>query len=161
MNIETFQTFHAEQVSNLIRRNLLEINSIDTNEQLITFLVDYFSPTKILENAKTQHIFVALEEGKVIGTAGLANFGNADEPSFYGVAVFVDPDCQGRGIGKLLMALVEAKANELGANKITVRSSISAQGFYKKMGYQFNDGEIILDGNGNYILEKALSSQRK
>jgi len=157
MIIEPFQTHQAKAVSNLIRRNLLEINSKDYPLEFITYLVDFFSPAQIVKNAQVQHIFVALEEGKVIGTSGLANFGSAKKPSYYGVAVFVEPECQGQGIGKLLVAAVEAKAKEIGAEKITVRAAMGAREFYRKLGYQFQDGKDDLDEKGYYILEKTLS----
>jgi GNAT superfamily N-acetyltransferase len=156
MDIEPFQTHQAKAVSDLIRRGLLEINSKDYPLEFITYLVDYFSPAQIEENAQVQHIFVALEAGKVVGTSGLANFGSAEKPDYFGVAVFVEPECQGRGIGKQLMAAVEAKAKEIGARKITVRAAIRAERFYEKLGYQYKDGKDILDEKGYYILEKGL-----
>ncbi len=157
MNIEPFQTHQAKAVSDLIRRGLLEINSKDYPLEFITYLVDYFSPAQIEENAQVQHIFVALEAGKVIGTGGLANFGSAEKPDYYGVAVFVAPECQGQGIGKQLIAAVEAKAKEIGARKITVRAAIRAERFYEKLGYSYKDGKDILDEKGYYILEKVLA----
>jgi GNAT superfamily N-acetyltransferase len=159
MNIEPFQTYQAKAVSDLIRRGLLEINAKDYPLEFITSLVDYFSPAQIVENAQVQHIFVALEEGKVIGTSGLANFGSAEKPNYYGVAVFVEPERQGQGIGKQLVAALEAKAKEIGANKITVRAAIRAERFYEKLGFQYRDGKDILDEKGYYILEKVLKSQ--
>ena len=156
MNIEPFQTHQAKAVSDLIRRNLLEINSQDYPREYITYLVDCFSPAEIEENARTQHIFVALEEGQVIGTSGLANFGSAEKPDYFGVAVFVEPEYQEQGIGKQLMAAVEAKAKEICAHKITVRAAIRADRFYEKLGYQYKDGKDILNEKGYYVLEKVL-----
>ena len=156
MIIEKFQPFQAKAVSDLIRRGLLEINSQYYPLEFITSLVDHFSPAQIRQDALTQHIFVALEEETVIGTAGLANFGSAEKPSYYGVAVFVLPETMGRGIGRQLMAAVEAKASELGAQKLTVRAAMGAQGFYQKLGYQFKDGKDELDEKGYYILEKPI-----
>jgi hypothetical protein len=76
MPIEKFQPAQAEAVSRLIRRDLLEINSRDYPPEFIQRLVEHFSPARLVEDARTQHIFVASEEGQVIGTAGLANFGS-------------------------------------------------------------------------------------
>jgi GNAT superfamily N-acetyltransferase len=156
MKIGKFRPSQAEAVSKLIRRGLLEINSKDYEMEFIISLVDYFSPAQIVENARTQDVFVAAEEGKVIGTAGLANFGSPETPRYFGVAVFVLPERQGRGIGKQLMGAVEARAQELGAQKITVRAAINAQGFYLKLGYQFQDGKDQLDEKGYYILVKMM-----
>jgi predicted N-acetyltransferase YhbS len=156
MLIEKFQNRQAEAVSNIIRRGLLEINSQDYPAEFIQSLVDYFSPAQIVKNAQTQHIFVAIEEGNVIGTAGLANFGSAENPDYYGVAVFVEPERIGKGIGRQLMVAVEAKVRELEGDKITVRAAMGARRFYEKSGYQPQAGKDELDEQGYYIMEKAL-----
>jgi GNAT superfamily N-acetyltransferase len=156
MLIEKFQNRQAEAVSNIIRRGLLEINSQDYPAEFIQSLADHFSPAQIVENAQTQHIFVAIEEDIVIGTAGLANFGSVEKPSYYGVVVFVEPERIGKGIGRQLMAAVEAKARELGVEKITVRAAMGAHRFYEKLGYQPQAGKDELDEQGYYIMEKAL-----
>ena len=156
MIIEKFQPSQAKAVSDLIRRGLLEINSQYYPLEFITSLVDHFSPAQIRENALTQHIFVAREGEAVVGTAGLANFGSTEQPNYYGVAVFVLPEYTGRGIGRQLMAAVEARARELGAQKLTVRAAMGAQEFYVKLGYRFQGGKNELDEKGYYILEKEL-----
>ena len=154
MRIEPFQPLQAEAVSQLIRRNLLEINSRHYSPAFIDYLVAYFSPEQIVEHAQTQHIFVAFQEAEVIGTGGLANFGSAEAPNYYAVAIFVLPEWQGLGVGKLLMAAVEARARALGAQRITVRSAVGARGFYRKLGYRFKDGLEQPDDKGNYLMEK-------
>jgi phosphoribosylformimino-5-aminoimidazole carboxamide ribotide isomerase len=153
MRIERFQDFQAGVVSNIIRRNLIEVNSRDYPEDIIRSLVEYFAPENILKNAQSQCIFVAIQDNAVVGTASLANFGSAESPNYYAVAVFVLPELHGHGIGTRLIETVESKAWELKAEKITVRASITAKEFYQKLGYQFKDGEV-LDDNQNYVMEK-------
>ncbi len=124
MKIEPFQDHQAEVVSNLIRRNLLEVNSKDYAADVINSLVAYFSPSTLLKNARSQTIFVATQDGEVVGTASLDNFGTAQSPDYYAVAVFVLPESQRQGIGLRLMEAVESKAKELGADKVTLRAAI-------------------------------------
>jgi GNAT superfamily N-acetyltransferase len=153
MKTERFQGFQAGVVSNIIQRNLVEVNSRDYPEDIIRSLVEYFGPENILKNAQSQYTLVAIQDGEVVGTASLANFGSAESPSYYAVAVFVLPELHGQGIGTQLIEAVESKAWALEAEKITVRASITAKGFYKKLGYQFRDGEV-LDDHQNYVMEK-------
>jgi putative acetyltransferase len=159
MRIEQFQGCQAEAVSNLIRRNLQEVNSQDYAEDVISSLVAYFSPATLLKNSRSQTIFVATQDGEVVGTASLDNFGSAESPSYYAVAVFVLPELQRQGIGLRLMEAVELKARELGAEKITLRASITAKGFYQKLGYRFRDGCEKLDEHGTYIMEKEVGDK--
>jgi GNAT superfamily N-acetyltransferase len=156
MRIELFQDCQAEAVSNLIRRNLLEVNSQDYAEDAINSLVAYFSPATLLKNSRSQTIFVATQDGEVVGTASLDNFGTARRPDYYAVAVFVLPELQRQGIGLRLMEAVEFKARELGAKKVTLRASITAKAFYQKLGYRFRDGCEKLDEHRTYIMEKEV-----
>ncbi len=156
MRIEPFQDGQAEAVSNIIRRNLREVNSKDYAEDVISSLVAYFSPATLLKNARSQTIFVAMQDGAVVGTASLDNFGTAQSPDYYAVAVFVLPESQRQGIGLRLMEAVESKAKELGAEKVTLRAAITAKGFYQKLGYRFRNGCEKLDQHGTYTMEKRL-----
>jgi GNAT superfamily N-acetyltransferase len=130
-------------------------NSHDYSEARIDSLVAYFSPEKMVENSRSQCIFVAIQNDQVAGTAGLDNFGSAESPDYYAVAVFVLPELHGQDIGTRLMEAVESEARKLGAEKITVRAAITAKDFYLKLGYSFRDGVEELDDNGHYIMEKA------
>jgi GNAT superfamily N-acetyltransferase len=159
MRIEQFQDAQAEAVSNLIRRNLLEVNSKDYAEGVINSLAAYFSPATLLKNSQSQTIFVAMQDGEVIGTASLDNFGTAERPEYYAVAVFVLPESQRQGIGLRLMEAVELKARELGAEKVTLRAAITAKGFYQKLGYRFRGGCEKLDRHGTYVMEKVMGGK--
>ena len=159
MRIEQFRDCQAEAVSNLIRRNLLEVNSRDYAEDVINSLAAYFSPATLLKNSRSQTIFVATQDGEVVGTASLDNFGTAASPDYYAVAVFVLPESQRQGIGLRLMEAVELKAKELGAEKLTLRASITAKAFYRKLGYRFRDGCEKLDEHGTYIMEKEVGDK--
>ena len=159
MRVERFLDCQAETVSHLIRRNLLEINSKDYAEDVINSLVDYFSPATLRKNSRSQTIFVAMQDGEVIGTAALDNFGTAQSPNYYAVAVFVRPESHRQGVGLCLMQAVELKAKELRAEKISLRAAISAKGFYQKLGYRFRHGREELDEHGTYVMEKEVGNK--
>jgi GNAT superfamily N-acetyltransferase len=161
MNIERFQDFQAEEVSELIKRNLLEITSQYYSPEYVASLVNHHSPMKLLEKARAQHIFVVVEDGKVIGTGSLANFGTPEMPSYYGTSIFVSLEFHGKGIGRQIMRKVEEKALELRADKITVRAAINARVFYKKLGYAYQDGIETPDEKGNFVMEKHLKTNNK
>jgi predicted N-acetyltransferase YhbS len=160
MIIEKIKPNQVDDVSSLIQRNLREINSRDYSSDFIVYLLDCFSPENILENAKKQDIFVATEGGEVVGTGGLANFGSDDSPDYYGVAFFVTPEHQRKGIGRQLVLAVEAKAVTMGAEKITVRAAVGAREFYEELGYEYCDEEETQDEHGNYAMEKTLRGRQ-
>jgi len=156
MAFQKFQDHQAEEVAALIERNLLEISSQYYSSDYIARIVDHLSAPNLIEIAKTEHIFVALEDGKVIGTGTLSNFGSGEEPSYYGTAIFVLPELHKNGIGKSIMARREEKAAELGAAMLIVRAAVNARFFYEKLGYLYQNGIVGQDERGNYVMEKAL-----
>jgi len=159
MIIDQFQAIQAEEVAELIKRNLLEITSKYYSPDYVASLIDYHSPVQLLEKARTQRIFVAMEDGKTVGTGGLANFGTPEMPSYYGTAIFVALELHRHGIGRQIMQKVEEKAIELGADKITVRAAINARQFYEKLGYTFRNEIELPDERGNFIMDKILQNK--
>jgi len=156
MIIDRFQASQAEEVAELIRGNLLEIISQYYAPEYVASLITHHSPLQLLKNAETQYIFVAIENGKAIGTGSLANFGTRETPSYYGTAIFVALEFHRKGIGRQIMQKVEEKALELGANKITVRAAVNARHFYEKLGYIYRDGIELPDEKGNFVMDKDL-----
>ena len=67
--------------------------------------------------------FVAIVSGAIVGFAELEINGFIDY--FY-----VHPNWQGRGIGKALLAIVEAEAAKVGVNVVSADVSITAKAFF-------------------------------
>jgi N-acetylglutamate synthase-like GNAT family acetyltransferase len=87
----------------------------------------------ILDNGG--YIFLAKDENKIIGTAGLANEGDS---VYELVKMAVAPAFRGRGISKLLIEKCLNKARELKAKKIFLYSNSQLQTaitLYKKYGF--------------------------
>lgn len=91
--------------------------------------------------------YVAVLDGKLVGTIlfhevedakGPPWFANAFVDSFSQFAV--DPDTQGRGIGQMLLDLVERRALECGASELGLSMAepdTKLMEFYKRRGYRF------------------------
>jgi GNAT superfamily N-acetyltransferase len=159
MIIERLQDSQAEDVSGLIKRNLLEIISNYYPSAYVAALIAEFSPANILRHARTHRVFVAIEGAEVIGTGSLADFGTAETPSYYGTAIFVTPEYHSTGVGRQLMHRIEAQAVELGADRITVRAAVNARGFYEKLGYLYRDGIAVPDERGNFVMVKGFPGE--
>ncbi len=156
MQINKHHDTQAKEVAALIKRNLLEISSQYYSPEYIASIMRHLSAANLIELAKTEHIFVAMEEGKIVGTGTLSDFGGEENPRYYGTAVFVKLELHRKGIGKSIMQKLEEKAAALGAEKITVRAAVNARVFYEKIGYHYQNGIALEDERGNYIMEKEL-----
>jgi GNAT superfamily N-acetyltransferase len=154
INVEPFEPHQAQEVSDLICRNFREVNSKYYDDDFIQILLNDFTPQRILEKIKNQYIFVASEEGVIVGTGALENKGTASEPHYYCAAMFVLPEQHGKGIGSLILQKIEEQTRVLGAEKIQLRAARGAFDFYRKAGYVCPQEEY--DIYGNLLMEKRL-----
>lgn len=118
----------ADEISAVILRALRETNAQDYASEIIARVEQSFSPDAVLQLIGKRTVFIATIDGRVVGTASL------DGPVVR--TVFVSPDVQGQGIGKLLMEAVERTARERNIPTLAVPSSISAETFYAQLGFK-------------------------
>jgi predicted N-acetyltransferase YhbS len=128
VKIRKFKKGDEKEVSDIIRRCLKEVNSKDYPKKAITSLCNFFTPSLIIKNSKDRTIFVAVENGEIVGTASLK-----DDMAF---TIFVNPDIHGKGIGSNLMDKVEDLAKQNGYKTIRVPSGLTSLDFYKKREYK-------------------------
>jgi L-amino acid N-acyltransferase YncA len=91
----------ADEISAVILRTLRETNAKDYAREIIERVEHSFSPSAVLQLIGKRTVFVATIGSRVVGTASLD--GSVVR------TVFVAPDVQARGIGKLLMAEMSAR----------------------------------------------------
>ena len=128
MRIRLFRKEDAIKVSYIIKRSLIEVNSIDYPKKVIQFLCDAHSPEMLIENSQKKQIFVAVEKNDIIGTASL------DENWIGGM--FVDPKVHKKGIGTRLITFLEKRARKNGYKFVQLGASLTAYEFYQKKGYK-------------------------
>ena len=127
----------AEEISRVIVRALHETNRRDYPAHVITAIVENFSPERVAEKLATRRGYVAIVDRAVVGTASLD--GRIIR------SVYVDPTYQGKGVGVQLMEVLEGLAREQAVSTLTVPSSITAEGFYRKLGFVFVRDEFYGD----------------
>jgi len=105
-----------------------------------------FSPESVAQlatNLAENHIMLLAEhEGQVVGMVGLfvAPFlFNTDRTGAYEVVWWVNPDAQGHGAGKALLAAIEPACKDAGCHAIQMvhlsTSPPQAAAIYERMGY--------------------------
>jgi predicted N-acetyltransferase YhbS len=118
----------AADISRVILAALRETNAKDYSSDVIEQVERSFGPEAVLELIRRRKVFVAVTGSRIVGTASL------EEQSVR--TVFVSPDVQGQGVGRLLMAAVERAALEAGVETLVVPSSLTAEPFYSKLGFR-------------------------
>jgi citrate lyase synthetase len=146
--IRKFKSMDSLEVCNIIKRNLVEVNSKDYPEHIINNMCNLYTSDHLVEIAEERDIYVAELNGKIIGTASLE--GNII------CAVYVNIDYHKRGVGKKLIAFIEAAANNNSINLLQIHASLTSLNFYYALGYKYVKEVDDPDAGRSTIVEKQL-----
>jgi N-acetylglutamate synthase-like GNAT family acetyltransferase len=103
-----------------------------------------YSDTQPDEYNPANHPLLLKLDGRSIGTTRLDNFGNGNGAVRL---VAIVSDEQNRGHGRILGAMVEDYARQLGIKTLFVNAAPEAMGYYEKVGWtQFSWNEAELRG---------------
>lgn len=131
----------------------------------LDFMLDKFYNTDSLEEQmlqKNQIFMLIQEEDTYLGFCAYElNVDNSNKTKLH--KIYVLPETQGKGVGKLLLEKVEEIAGKAGNSHLflNVNRFNNALEFYKYKGFEVVDEVNIEIGNGylmeDYIMEKKLS----
>lgn len=117
----------ADAISRLIIATLHSSNAQDYPAAVIAQVQHSFSPQAVRHLLDQRQVFVAQAAGDIVGTASL--------DGAVVRSVFVAPARQGQGIGRQLLVELERQALGAGLTQLTVPASITAEGFYARLGF--------------------------
>lgn len=106
---------------------------------------------KKMKSYPSYHIFVATLEDKIVGTFALLIMDNlAHMGTLSGVIedVAVDPQHQGKGVGKIMMAFAMEQCKKAGCYKLALSSNIKRQKthkFYESLGFKQHGISFAID----------------
>ncbi len=135
---------------------------IVSNVQLDYMLKLFYSLEGLNKNLEDGHHFLlATEDGNALGFASYVNrYQNQLVTRI--PKIYILPEAQGKGIGKLLIdkVAIQAKKDQSEKLSLNVNRNNVAIGFYKKIGFEITAEEDIALDHGylmeDYIMEKQL-----
>lgn len=137
----------SDAISALVVRTLWESNLADYGAENITRVAGHFTPEAVAGMQERWQMFLAEEDGRLLGTASYFEASAR--------AVFVDPETQGRGVGRALMAAVLKAARSDGQSEISLRSSVLAEPFYQALGFVAKE-ELWQGTERTILMRRAL-----
>ena len=155
--IREYRKEDLDEISNIIVRNMLEVNSKDYGLKEMEEYIKPFTKERIADTFSNRtKIWVAIKNNKIVGTAGLEADWSKIKDTYWVLSVFTMPEYHNQGIGRKLMNKLEDYAHDIKAKKIIIPASITGNGFYYKLGYKYINNEKVLNSNGHYMMEKDL-----
>lgn len=156
LKIQEYEEKYVNEISNLIIQDLINVNSKDYGMERVEEMAQDFTVEKLQKAFNNRKkVFIALLDEKVVGTAGLEKSWYSDD-EYWILTVFVKPENHGQGIGSELIKKIEEYAHTLPIKKLIIPESITAHGFYYKLGYRYKDGKKEPNDEDMYIMEKYL-----
>ncbi len=143
----------AEEVSKLVVRNFLEVNSKDYGLEPMKQLAGTYNADKILQTAGYAHMYVFEWKESIIGVGAISSFWGSETESIL-LTIFVQPELHGKGVGRQIIRTLESDELFTRANRIEIPASVTATEFYRKCGYDYKNGIKELDEEWHYRLEK-------
>ena len=139
----------AEALSRLMRRAIRHNNAADYPSEVIARLLARHTVEAVAAMIAKRRVFLGCEGERVVGTVALE--GDVLR------GLFVEVDRQGRGIAVGLVCHVEALARANGLPQLTLQSSTTAHGFYKRLGYRTQAFGFDTEGS-TYRMLKGLQT---
>jgi len=150
MIVRKFSKEDARKASYLLRKVQREYMIQYYPKRIVEDFYKRNSPAQVIKKAETRDTFVAVEGKRILGINAL----DGNEIRQY----YVNPRYHKKGVGKALMRNIEKIAQRKHIRKLIVKSSINAEGFYKKMG--FKRIRKIFDVRGKLRIPEILMEKK-
>lgn len=137
----------AAEISRLVQHTIRISNGKHYPPQAIELIVANFAADKVGRRMAERDVFVCQMGDRIVGTIALGG----DRLR----TLFVDPELQQAGIGARLVAHLEAHAPKTGVSELKLSSSLTARGFYERLGYRMIRQEAH-DGVSTFLMAKTL-----
>lgn len=130
---------NLEAVYELIQNTISEIYPKYYPREVVSFFCEHHSREKVLADIKKGHVKIVLVNGSIVGTGSYVDN--------HITRVFVSPEFQGKGYGRLIMERLECEVMEK-HNDVYLDASLPATQMYEHLGYQtMYHNSINLDNN--------------
>lgn len=140
-------------MAELVAYTLRVSNRTDYTPEYIEAIVKSHDPAFFAERAADSHFYVVRAGERIVGCGGITGYrGSVTESCL--LSIFVHPDWQGRGLGKRILETLEADPFFKRARRTEVAASLTAVGFYRRLGYSFKNGVREPDPSGVVRMEK-------
>ena len=153
MEIRRFTEADADAAAEVVAVTVEVSNSRDYPPEYIAHLKAAHSAEVLRQRAREGHMYVICDGEKIVGTGTIAPYWGSETESIL-LTIFILPDWQGRGLGRLLIETLEQDEYAKRAGRIEIPASLTAVNFYRHLGYDYKNGVTEPEDGLLYRLEK-------
>ena len=153
MEIRRFTEADADAAAELVAVTVEVSNSRDYPPEYIAHLKETHSAEVLRQRAREGHMYVICDGEQIVGTGTIAPYWGSETESIL-LTIFILPDWQGRGLGRLLIETLEQDEYAKRASRIEIPASLTAVNFYRHLGYDYKNGVTEPENGLLYRLEK-------
>jgi Acetyltransferase (GNAT) family. len=128
----------------LINRNFDEVICNFHSEQVIIKFKGHNSRDNLAKQLLWKKVYVAEDNGEIVGTGAFANFGDDAVPKYSVSNLYVLPEKHHQGIGRCIFNILKNDAMNQKAKSFHVPSTRNGVAFYKKMGFGVDEVQLDL-----------------
>jgi GNAT superfamily N-acetyltransferase len=139
MVIREMDVGDVENVINILNKNYNEVMHNYHSKEVIEEFKLYNSSASWHNQLRWKNIFVVEENGALVATGAIANFGSLKTPRYAISNFFVLPEMHRMGVGTLLFKYIFEFAKCKGIKSLHVPSSRTGIEFYKKIGFKIDE----------------------
>jgi putative acetyltransferase len=154
VTLRLYQPDDAPALLALFRDTIRRINSRDYSAaQIAAWASDDIDTVSWFGRFSGRYVPVAQEGGRPVGFAELEADGHIDR-------VYVSADHQRRGIGRQLLAALEAEARRVGLSRLYTEASITSRPFFEAHGFVVLAAQVVSCRGAefvNYRMERLLT----
>ena len=154
ITVRPYQKEDVQDIINLAKRNLLEVNIKDYSKELMEKFASMYTEDYVKHLSANGHSYVVMLDGELAGCGTVMPFWGKEQDECVLLSIYVLPDYQGKGIGRYIMAALESDEYYKRSNRIEIPATITARGFYERLGYSYKDGKKEPDAEGSCHMEK-------
>ena len=152
MEIRRIEEKDIQEVSDLIKKTTIICLAPYYPQKEVDGVIKSLDYEGVKKRSSWTHFYVIEENNNIIACGAIGEYwGSLTESSLF--TIFVDPDLQKQGYGRKIIETLEKDELFTRAKRIEIPASIVALPFYRKMGYEFKNNEMIFS-DGHFALEK-------
>ena len=143
MKIRLINDNDYKAVADMIARSVSNSNFANFYPQkLIDSVIQSLDEKGVKERASCTHFYVIEEDNEIVACGAIGPYwGSLTESSLF--SIFVDDKQQGKGYDRKIIEVLKKDEYFTRASRIEIPAAMSAIPFYRKMGYEHKNGEIV------------------